>query len=1132
MKRIFFFILIYSCTTGVLFSQTQIIKPVKEAYLNKKVIIEWAGTNQSSVIKLQLSQNSNMSPLYSDLTLSGTSSYEYQNLNLGEYYLRIKNQNGLDTNWTNVQKFTVVNIDTISGVLLWLKPDTGIVAGTNNKISQWSGIGNVANQAIESFKPTLLPNSLNNYHTINFDGIDDNLIFSRVLGIYDAFFVTQHKTGNQSYAPILGDDIIQPDYHGGVTTRLFNTTYTSQNIVAGTVRINGTNSVISQVNKPTNKSVVSVYATDSVQASTIAKDRFYTERSWNGSFNEIILFDRNLSSTNRLNIEAVLKYKYTPYPYIGKDTIVCGPNIKIGLRPDHAYSSRIWSTGETNTDSILITQNGTYWVKVNSFGIELTDTVYITGIVPPPTISLNSDATICYGDSLQISYTPVAGFTPQWSTGETTNQITVKDSSQYIQLTHTDANGCFSSTDVFFVKVDSLSLLSSIGDDRNICNGGQIYANSTGEGPFTYLWNTGDTTAFTTPTTLGSQDISIEMNNFNNCYYRDTITINALNLPAPNVSFAYDTACPNKISQFTDLSSSGGTDNIIAWDWTFINNDSADIQNPTYTFPEGTFNVSLTVETDSGCINTLIKQYKSHKQPHARINDLIACAESSSVLSTSSTIAIPDNLTSYVWNIGTQTYSGTAPNVVFTNDGMQDITLIITSNHGCTDTTTKTIEVYPALLPNFEIDNSCIGDSTTFTETTPSYSTISRLWNFGSGLFSTDSMPSLLYTDTGNYTVTLTVENAIGCENSITKTIQINPLPVASAQIDNSCENSLSIFYNTSNAVIHNYEWQINNTTYTSDSVLLSFDSIGTYPIYYKIIDVNGCQNDTSFSFTIRPNPNVNFNFNPTFGQAPLTVNFSNQTDSATFYTWNFGENNQQSNDVNPSYNYTQNGIYNITLIAENQYGCTDSMLKVMNVAPTDLDIELSNLSYQTITLANGDIAYTPTVTLTNVGTRVIYNTDIYISIDEEKNIAEHWQGILNVGESIQYVFLSYFIIDNENTPNYMCAEAKNTNDNTEELLANNKACIVLNGKLKTSNIYPNPTNSNANIDIISKNNGSINVAVYDLAGKAVFKENDVVILKGYNQLVINCVNLQVGKYIVNITHQNELYQLTFWVNH
>ncbi|MCB9225875.1 MAG: PKD domain-containing protein [Chitinophagales bacterium] len=1132
MKKFLSSIVLFFCSSLLLFSQIKALYPLNNAVINKKTSVVWTETNQNSIIEIQLSNNANMTPITSSLSVSGIYSYEFLNLNLGDYYWQIRTTNGTDTSWTAIRKFTIVNIDTISGLLTWFKPDSGFITNTNNKISEWRGINNVARQNIEAYKPTLNINSLNGFSSVDFDGQDDNLLFNRVLGIRDAFLVVQHKTGNQNYTPILGDDIIQPEYHGGTTTRLFNTTYTNPKIVNGIIRVNSNTVSVSTVNKPINKSIVSIFATDSVQASTIAKDRYFIDRSWNGSYNEIILFSNSLDSTNRFNIEHVLKYKYTPYPYLGKDTIVCGPSIKIGFRKDHAYSSRIWSTGETNVDSITITQNGTYWVTVNSFGIVLKDTINITGIVPPPTISLTNDQTICYGDSIQVNYTPVAGFSPTWSTGATTNQITVKDSSVFVQLTHRDANNCYASSDIFFVKVDSLSLLSTIGDDRNICDGGQIYATSTGEGPFNYSWSTGDTTSFTIPPTLGSQDISIEMSNFNNCYFRDTISVNALNLPAPNVAFEYDTACPNKISQFTDLSTPGGTDNIIDWNWKFINNDTSDAQNPSYIFSEGTFSVSLTVETDSGCVNTLIKPYKSHRQPHATINSLIPCAESSSMLSNNSTIAIPDVINNYNWTIGTQNYAGSSPQVAFPTEGLQDVTLIVTSNRGCTDTTTKTIEVYPALLPDFEIDNVCIGDSTTFTDITPSYSTISRLWNFGGGQFSTDTMPTILFTDTGTYSVTLQVENAIGCQNSITKTVKINSLPIASATIDNICENSLSLFYNTSNTTTNNFEWLINSVPYTSDSVLLSFNTAGNYPVYHKITDINGCEDDTSFNFTIRPNPNVNFNFNPTFGQAPLLVNFENETDSAILNTWNFGENNQQSNDVNPSYTYTENGVYNVTLIAENQYGCRDSMLKIINVSPTELDVELSNLDYQIITLANGDMAYIPQLTLSNVGTRTIYNIDIYVSIDEEKNISEHWQGTLNVGESMQYIFQSYFIIPDEANINYMCAEAKNTNDDTEDLLSNNKSCIILNGKLKTSKIYPNPTNNNANIDIISKNKGNINVGVYDMAGKKVYTAENIAIQKGYNQLVIDCVHLQIGKYIVNITHQGEIYQLTFWVNH
>ncbi|WP_378178514.1 T9SS type A sorting domain-containing protein [Aquimarina sp. SS2-1] len=77
-----------------------------------------------------------------------------------------------------------------------------------------------------------------------------------------------------------------------------------------------------------------------------------------------------------------------------------------------------------------------------------------------------------------------------WSTGETTESITVSPEEDTVySVTVTNCNGC-SSTDE--VKVFVKSAAVDAGDDQNICLGDTVTLAATGEGAF--MWSTGETT--------------------------------------------------------------------------------------------------------------------------------------------------------------------------------------------------------------------------------------------------------------------------------------------------------------------------------------------------------------------------------------------------------------------------------------------------------------------------------------------------------------------------------------------------------------------------------------------------------------------------------------------------------------
>lgn len=86
---------------------------------------------------------------------------------------------------------------------------------------------------------------------------------------------------------------------------------------------------------------------------------------------------------------------------------------------------------------------------------------------------------------------------------------------------------------------------------------------------------------------------------------------------------------------------------------------------------------------------------------------------------------------------------------------------------------------------------------------------------------------------------------------------------------------------------------------------------------------------------TLMP-PVANFNMNITTGSAPLSVQFTDASQNAVSWSWDFDNNGVSDSDLqNPVYVYTIPGRYTVNLIARNQAGTASSKTAEINVTET-----------------------------------------------------------------------------------------------------------------------------------------------------------------------------------------------------
>ncbi len=124
----------------------------------------------------------------------------------------------------------------------------------------------------------------------------------------------------------------------------------------------------------------------------------------------------------------------TPAPkaWLGNDTSICaGSSIKLEPRDTTAIKSFQWSNG-ANSNSILITQPGTYWVQVWGDCYTERDTITIrTHQIPK--VKLEEDTLICPGTSFTLRNYLAKQEVDQylWSTSDTVDSIQVSQPKAY-----------------------------------------------------------------------------------------------------------------------------------------------------------------------------------------------------------------------------------------------------------------------------------------------------------------------------------------------------------------------------------------------------------------------------------------------------------------------------------------------------------------------------------------------------------------------------------------------------------------------------------------------------------------------------------------------------------------------------
>lgn len=370
--------------------------------------------------------------------------------------------------------------------------------------------------------------------------------------------------------------------------------------------------------------------------------------------------------------------------------------------------SYIWNNGQTTASATTLCAGVNSCTITDANGCTVTSSVTITQPAAL-TVAPVTGATICEGQSATLTATTTGGTSPvtiNWTSPASTGAsytVTPTATTTYT-VSAVDANGCTSNTQTTTVIVRP-ALNATVSANVSICIGTSTTLTATGSGgngSYSYNWMPGSLTGSSvtvSPTSTTTYTVTVT----DGCSITPaTANVTVTVIPKPVVGFSANmtTGCTPLCVNFTDNSTASGT--IASWSWSF-GNGGATTQNPTNCFDQqGAYDVSLTVTDANGCTNssTIIGMINAIAVPTA---EFTASPQPASI--SNPDITFYDNsayATSWDWNFG-DTYAPASSNVstaqtpvhTYSVDGQYCITLLVSNQNTCFDTTTYCIDIQP-----------------------------------------------------------------------------------------------------------------------------------------------------------------------------------------------------------------------------------------------------------------------------------------------------------------------------------------------------------------------------------------------------------------------------------------------------
>lgn len=687
-----------------------------------------------------------------------------------------------------------------------------------------------------------------------------------------------------------------------------------------------------------------------------------------------------------------------------------------------------WASAGTKTITLTVTQNGCVSTQVSN---TLT-------VNPIPTSSFTVNPTgVCVGEQTTLTYTGTggAGATYNWTYGTGTitpggtsagaQQVSWNASgNQNVGLTVTE-NGCVSTTTtqavtIFPTPTATFTITPAVCPGVNATtaytgtgtaaatyawsfDSGNATSGGSASGPYTVNWNTS-----------GTKNVSLVVTE-NGCSSQPlTHTVTVYQTPSSSFT-ALSPVCENSPSTVSYIGGAGAT---ATYNWSFpgatpVSSSSGGPLNVTWA-TAGSYFLNLTV-TENGCpsLPTQVQVVVNPIPTSTFTASTPVCLDGASTVSYTGTA--PVNAI-YNWNFNDglpNTTVGPGPiDVEWNTTGVKTISLSVVSL-GCQSlSSSQTITVLGLPTVNAGPDHEvCSGAVASIGS--PGLPGHTYQWTPIVGLTDpTQPQGSIqLYnnsTSTQTYQFILTANDG-QCLAADSMLFSVTAPPFVSFSVPpGQCLNGNSFSFEAQGDFTNtaDFIWNFGaNASIPSSSVVnpsnISFNTTGSQTISLQIDDSGCFSNLYTADVVVYPEPTADFYAEFTTGCLPLKVDFINLSTgpSNMIYSWNFGTGNPSASE-SPSFNYEEQGVYDVSLNVITSHGCSSSKDRkeyiVVNPVPK-AGFELVQLE---ATVIEPSISFNSTATFADSVWYVISTGDTLYGIDQTYEFPDT-AGIYNIKQYV-----------------------------------------------------------------------------------------------------------------------------------
>jgi gliding motility-associated-like protein len=473
------------------------------------------------------------------------------------------------------------------------------------------------------------------------------------------------------------------------------------------------------------------------------------------------------------------------------DTTICQGTTAIlsieaigGLSTYYFDNSLSQTTGSSKYYNFDVSPVGTgrhdYWVNYTDLCTETNDTAFfVVNVMDSLSIQLGNDTTLCRGTTLDIFAVANGGnhttYEYDWGYGFISDSFLNISGITKRTYYATFSDGCseYSPMDSLVISLYDVLNATLAGPD-SACVGETINMQATITGgnvishSFDWDYGRGNTDTYSLPITTESVITFIASDG---CTIINDTVFHLVSARAPlMITMPGDKSiCLGQTTDIEVLVSGGlAIDRILTWDQGLgagLSKTVTPISNTTYIVTLSDNCSESVTESIEIIVNPVpVVQFDASPNP--------SCTGIEIEFENKSTFSLPST---FLWDFG-NVERGTLENEqrVFNTPGLYSIKLVVTNVFNCSDSLSK--------IEELEIQQHSIAKFTTNPEVSnyfnPNFDFLNQssfaddyIWTFGDGSASSEYEPSYSYLDTGNYTVSLVVSNAIGCSDTAFKTV-------------------------------------------------------------------------------------------------------------------------------------------------------------------------------------------------------------------------------------------------------------------------------------------------------------------------------------------------------------------------